>query len=72
MPVPNRDRHYVAGKGAWRRPEDAEAYRANFDRIFARKTCETCRHGCNNWCFKLLHVLDSLNPICGGSEYLEA
>lgn len=37
MPRPDWNKKYVEGKGSWRRPEDTDRFRQNWDRIFKPK-----------------------------------
>jgi hypothetical protein len=75
MPRPDWDKRYVAGKGSWRRPEDNERYRDNFDRIFRAPgvSCDDCRHldWISDWCD--LSDASTMgrrsNPPCGGERF---
>lgn len=44
MPKPTSHHPYVEGKGSWRRPEDTNRYRGNFDAIFGPRHCFNCVH----------------------------
>jgi hypothetical protein len=80
MPKPDWNKKYTAGKGDWRRPEDREKYRKNYDRIFGgpKVRCDKCWYWdwISCWCDypdhrKAGEAPDVTNPPCGGKLYEE-
>jgi hypothetical protein len=75
MPKPDWNRHYEAGKGSWRRPEDNQKFRDGHDRIFGgpKVNCDDCRHldWISDWCDRSKKSTMGCrgNPPCGGEEF---